>query len=73
MHVSKDWTTPGPYLRGNHHLSRRERLLAALAEIVAIAHAARASRHEVRQRRRLRAATGDLPAYLRRDIGLPPE
>jgi hypothetical protein len=73
MHVSKDWTTPGPYIRGAGHLSLRERFLFGLAEAVATARAARAARREIRQLRRLRDATGDLPGYLRRDIGLPPE
>jgi hypothetical protein len=71
MHVSKDWTTPGPYLRGTGRL--RERVLFGLAEALAIAIAARAARREIRHLRRLRDATSDLPAHLRRDIGLPPE
>ncbi|HVZ63338.1 MAG TPA: hypothetical protein VG936_02030 [Lacunisphaera sp.] len=71
MPVSKDWTTPGPYLRGLkpslwHHL------FFSLWEMMAIARAARAARHELRVLRRLREATDELPDYLRRDIGLPP-
>lgn len=73
MHVTKDWTTPGPYVRGTGDLSLRERFLFGLAQAVAIARAARAVRREIRQQRRLRDATGQLPAHLRRDIGLPPE
>lgn len=69
MHVNKDWTTPGPYLRGTRP-SLAHHLLFSVWEAIAIARAARAARHELRVIRRLRAGADDLPAHLRRDIGL---
>jgi hypothetical protein len=67
-----DWTTPHAYLRDIAPPSRWQRLLRTIDRLLAESNAAALRRREARVLRRLRAASHEIPPYLRRDIGLPP-
>jgi hypothetical protein len=62
VHVTS-WATPKPFFRRGH-------IAALIASLVFRVRLVLALRRERRQIRRLRIASEDLPAYLKRDIGL---
>jgi hypothetical protein len=72
INSSTDWTTPEAYLRGVTPVPRWRRALQQLDRLIAEMRLASRLRREVRALRHLRWATRDMPAYLRRDIGLDP-
>ncbi len=71
MHTQTYWTTPEAYMRGLAAPPRR-RIAARLKRLVLLIQAAVDRHNDEMAVRRLIAASADLPAYLRRDIGLPP-
>jgi hypothetical protein len=68
-HQIIDWTTPHAYL-GLAPPSRWQRLLRSIDRLLVASNAAALRRREARLLRHLRAASHDIPPYLRRDIGL---
>lgn len=69
--ILTDWTKPEAYFR-LRSLPLRHRFAAALLRLHANRRAASIERTQLRAICALRAATRELPPYLRRDIGLPP-
>ena len=70
--ILTDWTKPEAYMRPRQVTVRGLRVAGFLLLLAPHLRASAAERAELRAIAVLRAASRELPPYLRRDIGLPP-